>query len=198
MTERESITKDPNIRKGVIPSVIASLIVIFCIQPILRFVWSAMLTLGTSFLQRYIDSIYASAALGHRNYIDVMLLMAMLSLFSGISIGMAIGLMRRILWKEHHPRKPGKRHILYVWLWIILFHAVAIIFVVRPYADLQLNTSFQQRLKVLAPILEDLELKELEAAWASMQTREDYEAIKMRLEKTAEAHSITLPKALWK
>jgi len=198
MTKNESTARESLIPRGIITGVVASLIVITLIQPILRLAWSATLTLGSRFLQSYVDSIYASAALGHRNYVDVILLMVMFSIISGTLLGMTSILTRRIFKPERRPHKPGKRHLLLFWLCIVLFHISAVVAVVRPYADLQLNTSFQQRVKVLAPKLTDLEQEELEAAWASMQTRADYEVLRLRLEKKAEEFGITLPKALWK
>lgn len=198
MAENEPITRDTHFSKGVIASVIASLIVIILIQPILRLAWSFMLTLGSRFLQSYIDSIYRSAALGHRNYVDVMLLIAMLSILCGITLGATFAVTHLLLHPKRCARRPGKPHLLLLWLLVVLLHLVAISVVVGPYVDLQLNTSFQQRLKVLAPKLTDLEMKEFEASWASMQNRGDFDSIRSKMESTAKKYGITLPKPLLK
>ncbi len=199
MTEDQPITKDSVIRKGIIASVIAAFVVIIFIQPLLRFIWAVILALGSRFLQGYIDSTYKSAALGGRNDVDVILIGWLFAIVSGMMIGMTLAIIKKKLSRERPSRKSGKRlEWLILGICLVLFHVSGISVTVRAFADLQLNTSFQQRLKVLGPVLKDMEVKELEAAWASMQTRADYEAIQMRLEETAEAHEIRLPKALWK
>jgi len=87
---------------------------------------------------------------------------------------------------------------VFAWFCFLLMLVLTIFGAVQPVADLQLNTSFQQRLKVLAPALSDLQMKEFEAAWASMQTRADFLAIQLRMERAATQHNIVLPKPLWK
>ena len=198
MAENESITKDPQIRKGVIASVIASLAVIVLIQPVLRLVWSTILSIASRYLQGYVDSIYSSAALGHRNYVDVLLLMYMYACIAGMATGLGSVLTQRVSRPEHPPKKLGRRHVVLYWGLVVLFYVLAVATAVRPFADLQVNTSFQQRLKVLAPRITDLEMKELEAAWASMKGRADYDAITLKMESIAKQHGITLPERLLK
>ena len=65
---------DVQMRKGISAGIIAALIVMIFIQPILRFAWSGIQIIGPRILSRYMNSIYRSAALGHRNYVDVILL----------------------------------------------------------------------------------------------------------------------------
>ena len=69
---------------------------------------------------------------------------------------------------------------------------------IKPFTDLQLNTSFEQRLTILAPNINDLEFKEFEAAWALMQSRKDFEAINNRMENTAKKYGVILPPNLLK
>ena len=72
------------------------------------------------------------------------------------------------------------------------------VLLVRQFADLQLNTSFDQRLTVLAPKLTELECKELRAQWASMGSRGDYEEIVSTMETLAEEKDVALPELLLK
>lgn len=198
MSEYTPISRDSQIRKGVIASVIASLLFVVVIQPLLRLVWSLVLSHGSRFLQGYVDSIYLNAALGHRNYVDVVLLVLVYSASSGLFVGMATVLTRRVIQPDPQPRKPRRYHLVLFWFMVLMFHLAAFYSGVRIYADMQLNTSFQQRIRVLAPRLSDLQMKELEAAWASMQTRVDFLAIQMGMEQIAEQNNIVLPRALWK
>ena len=202
MTPNESITRDYKIRKSIIASVIASVIIIILIQPLLRLVWSLVLGQGSRFIQAYVDSIYQSAALGHRNHVDVMMLSLFVGVisgaFTGISLVFTLAITKGILRPDRKPQKLAKRSLLLLWLGILLLLVFAIALIIMPFADLQYNTSFQQRLKVLAPRITELEAKELEAAWASMQSRADYEAIKAKMEDMAQQYDISLPPTLLK
>jgi len=198
MLDAKVITKDPQIRKGIIASVIATVIVIVLIQPILKLAWSALLSFGAQFVQNYVDTIYKSAALGHRNYIDVLLLMGIFSFLSGSILAMTLLMTNRILRPDKKSKKLGKPHLCIIWLILIAFHVLAIFFIVTPYADLQHNTSFQQRLKVLAPVLTETKEEELEALWATMQSRTDFDAIKSQMETLAQDHNLQLPSTLMK
>jgi len=61
-----------------------------------------------------------------------------------------------------------------------------------------MNTSFNQRLTIIAPSLSDNEQKVLKAQWASMRNRRAYEVIVSSIEKIANDKKIELPKLLWK
>lgn len=199
MTETEAITKDAQIRKGIIASVIASVIVIILIQPLLRLAWSFLSGLGAQFIQNYIDSIYRSAALGHRNYLDVLMMGLLFSFVSGASVGIGISFTRRLLFPRREGKRPSKTRLLaLLWLSIVLLHIWALLVIIKPYADLQHNTSFQQRLKVLAPKQTETEEEELEAMWASMRSRKHFEEIKARMEAIAQEHALELPPTLLK
>jgi hypothetical protein len=59
----------------------------------------------------------------------------------------------------------------------------------------RLNLDFQQRLAILNPVLDDSEHKQILAAWASMRSRANYDAINKQLEDSARAHGVGfLPK----
>jgi hypothetical protein len=67
----------------------------------------------------------------------------------------------------------------------------------RSFAEMELNTSFDQRMTVLAPEISDLDAKRLRARWVQMKTRSDYLGINGTLESMASAHGVSLPKPLW-
>ncbi len=64
------------------------------------------------------------------------------------------------------------------------------------YTNLQLNTSFRQRLTVLAPKLSEQEHKEFLASWAAMHSRKDFDAITDRMNTLAQARNVVLPEPL--
>jgi predicted PurR-regulated permease PerM len=84
--------------------------------------------------------------------------------------------------------------LLYILSIVTIFLLICMI--VSVYADLQLNTSFQQRLRVLSPKIGDLETKNLQASWALMESKEDYEKIVRQMEELAKENNIELPKLL--
>ncbi len=196
MADGRSIIRDLEVRRGIIASIVASIIVIILIQPLLRLIWAFVLRISTRFIQNNVDSIYRNAALGHRDYVDVLLLMTLFSVLCGSLLGLGISLTKRVVRPAAEPKKSGKRRLWHTWTSIAFLHVIAVVCIIRPFTNLQYNASFQQRLKVLAPKIDDLEFKQIEAAWASMQSRQDYLAIKARMEALAEQHSLTLPRVL--
>jgi hypothetical protein len=58
-----------------------------------------------------------------------------------------------------------------------------------------LRLSFEQRLRILAPVLSDEDEKRIGAAWASMSSRGDFERVTLEMNKIATDHKITLPEA---
>lgn len=200
MTNGQSMREDPEIRKGVLASIIASILVLIFIQPVLRLVWALVLGLGGKFLDKYIDSIYRSSAFGHRNHVDVMLLLFLFAASSGLFMGFTSVITHRIIDSRSVPAHPKKRNLMLMSVLMLvgtpIFLVASLSVSIRSLADLQYNTSFQQRLKVLAPKITDAQFKELEADWASMKSRQDYLSIKVRMEAIAQENRITLPEVL--
>jgi len=190
--------KDPVIRKGIIASIVATLIVMVLIHPLLRLCWEGVLGFGTYCHRGFVDSIYRSAALGKRNHVAVMLMGLIFCFLVGGITGVAVGLTRRIVKPKAERKPPGKTHAVVAWIMVVAIALSWTVLLVRQFADLQLNTSFDQRLTVLAPKLTELECKELRAQWASMGSRGDYEEIVSTMETLAEEKDVALPELLLK
>jgi len=181
-------------RKSILASVIASLFVIIFIQPLLKLMWS----FSTGYLfERFTNSIYMNASLGHRNYIDVMFLVMGYGVLCGLLSMSTLNVLRA---RGHDMRVISETKFFRVFVVIlsIVIFVLGLLFVMECFSDLQLNTSFQQRLTVLAPKLSDLEYKELQASWASMKTRSDYLAVNEKMEHLAKVNNIVLPVPLLK
>ena len=78
------IVKDPQIRRGVIAGIIASVIVLIFVKPLIRLFWAALLNVGLNFIQTYVDSIYRHAALGQRNDVDLIILFVIFAILLGL------------------------------------------------------------------------------------------------------------------
>jgi len=185
-------------RKGVISSIVASLIMFFLLEPLARLLWHGISLLSSRIAVSYIDMAYKSAALGHRNDVSVLLLTIALSGLLGITVGLSAGITRRMF--QSKAAKPMSPRLIVVALWCIagIMTISSLIAIVPTVIDLQLNTSFQQQIKVISPRVTDQTIKELEASWAMMETRKDYEAIQDSILKIATKNNIRLPKPLIK
>lgn len=201
--------KDEMMRKSVIASVIASVVVMLCIKPLLNIFWSFLLWLTENVSEGVSNSIYRSAALGDREYVSVIVLILMISIPTGMAILLLISLkvLNIILGKEFEDDsekidgiilKLSKIAKSIYAICIVLLLPTVIFLLLTVFADLQLNTSFNQRLTVLSPKLTDQEIKEFRASWASMGNRTDFENLNGMLESTAKKYSVKLPKQLLK
>jgi hypothetical protein len=192
------VLKDPTFRASVIASVIAAVLMIF-IQPLLNTLWAGILWVGTNFL---VDQIYSNAALGHRQWVVVLSFVA--AIFS-----VAISFLRRSIYLIFSEPKTSQKPMLLTTSKIfrkkiflvgnlLILSLLAIYLSMTVFIDLQLNTSFDQRLTVLAAKVPDQKIKELRAQWAQMKTRTDYLILNESLEKLAYDAGISLPEPLLK
>lgn len=108
-------------------------------------------------------------------------------------LGGSISLLRKSM-----SKLSPKKILLFESVFTFLFFGALLLNLTLVFVDLQTNASFQQRITVLAPVITDQEYKELQAMWASMDSRSDYEAINLKLELLASEHGIRLPKPLMK
>ena len=193
---------DINIRKSIIASLISSIIVLVFIKPILNLGWKFLLWCSTNFYQNFLNVVYKNAALGQRDWVSVILFFVLVSIAMGISTEILTRPIFRKLQKikekkgDNIFRKIKRISICLSYIILIVTIFLLICIAVSVFADLQLNTSFQQRLAVLSPKIGDLETKNLQASWALMESREDYKNIILRMEELAEKYKVKLPKLL--
>ena len=192
---------NPAFRLGVIASIVASFVFIYFVDPLLRSAWAIILFAGRWIYSGITDQIYVNAARGHRDWLGVEFVMFVDGVLSGILTGAVVVSLARARWGPatvEGLRRTGKRLavafvVLFVIVWILATHTAF-----TALADLRLNTSFSQRLTVLAPKLSDQEHKEFLAMWASMASRRDYERLNAVLEQTASSRGVKLPAPLLK
>lgn len=61
------------------------------------------------------------------------------------------------------------------------------------YLTVQFYCAFEQKMTVLAPHIDDLEMKQFRATWASMKGYSDYVELQERLEQLAKEKNVDLP-----
>jgi len=66
--------KESPIRKEILIAIFIGFLTYALFDPLTKLLWNWILVISTGTFQGYVNSIYKSAALGHRNYIDVLLI----------------------------------------------------------------------------------------------------------------------------
>ncbi len=167
---------------GIISGIVSSLIVIIFIHPILSFIWNAVVTIGGSVQQGYVDRIYRNAAIGDRNLVGHMTFLILLtfSLFGAMFLWMRTAVSSRFL------------NIVSALAALVLCSVLLVAFSLSS-GIMEISASFTQRLTVLAPAISDAEYKTLKARWASMRAKADYDAIVTAMDRRAAELGITLP-----
>lgn len=175
-------------------SVVASVLVFVFIQPLLSAAAMTFAWAGEHVHSGISKSLYTRAAITYEERFSFITLLAMLSLIAGSSIGALSSRFGRSNAKDTEP----SRFRLYV-AGLVAFVMTALLFLAISvyYAEIQLKSSFSQQTTILAPHITDQEYKELQAAWASMGSREDFVAISERLDRIAKEQDIVLPRRLW-
>jgi hypothetical protein len=211
---------DPIMKKSILASIIASILVVVFIQPILNLVFKVTNITGEYVYVGFSNGIYRNAALGERSNLVFMIycfMLALVTIFCGAVVFVSVNRVRKLI----SPREAtGKKEdtgriqvdtpntskrstylqglsITMVILYILLLLCVLGLLTLA-YTNLQLYTSFRQRLTVLAPKITEQEYKELQASWASMRSRTDYEAVTEEMNRLAQEHNIVLPELLMK
>lgn len=85
-----------------------------------------------------------------------------------------------------------------IYLLLVIEVIVGISSYFAAYTDLQLNSTFQQRIRLLAPYIDEQKEEYFIALWTSMKTREDYEVIMNEFNTIARTEKIKLPEPLMK
>lgn len=190
---------DATLRKSIIASIIASLLVLIFIKPLLDIIWEFISWVSTYCYSGFNNAVFCNAALGQRDWVAVLHLELFISMLCGTLAGFSI-----VIFLVKHAeskiveritkRRKIFRALIPILSVIMVFLSILILVIIR--TDLQLNTSFKQRLTALSPHVSDLKIKELKASWAMMQDRKNYEEIIEEMENIAQKNGVQLPKLL--
>jgi hypothetical protein len=188
--------RDPDFRRNLLVSVVTSVLVLLFIEPILSWSGNAIMWFGANVYDGVTNSIYRSAARGFReesSFASLIIILATLAgLFSAILMVMLLPRRRKPAQVES---KRNYRKILFSAL-TVLFLLDGLVIVAEDFANIQLNTTFNQRITVLAAKVPEQRIRELKASWALMEKRADYEALTAEMNKLAKQFNTKLPAAL--
>lgn len=215
--------KDKTIRKGIIASVIASVIFMIVLEPLMKILWSFFNNTSNKIYNSYLDSIFTNAAIGHRNHLDFMTYYIETVFLFGVLFLILIrsnSIIRqhkekesisKIKTKEEFERKSEElkiraskiiKQLRILFISEIVFGSISLIIMLsslfKEYANLQLNSTFNQRTNAIAPYIDDQQQKILNSKWALMKSKDEYIEIKHYIEKIAKDNNINLPKELIK
>lgn len=146
-----------------------------------------MLSFGESIQAGYVDRIYRNAALGDRNLIGHSSLLVLVLLLTFIPISFLVPKVAR-----HHTVISKLSYVL-ISLVSLVSSFFLLIIVSLSMGVMEINASFNQRLAVMAPAINDQEYKEFRAQWARMRSQSDYRALVSTMEKRASDLQIQLP-----
>ena len=197
-------------RKTIPLFVVSSIVAGVILQPIGAWLLRLLLSSSGNFYQSYVDALYSNAALGQRDWIDALFVIIGFIFLSSTAIALAIV---RFVLNDIDPddahfsidkvpspiRQMIEPNRITKGIFILMFFVAWLQILsttVRVFTDLQLNTSFEQRLTVLAPHIDDHEEEVIRANWAMMDSRSDYVDLNLLLETRAKEYLIELPEPL--
>ncbi|MEH0086349.1 hypothetical protein V6233_22960 [Vibrio antiquarius] len=197
--------EDPSVRKSLIVSVVASVLVILFVQPFLNFSGDMIQWVLSKTAVIMSDSIYKDAALGMREKFSFLLLIMVFQLIFMVLLSSLYKKFFRTtspqssideLSDVEKVNRTKKRKII---SFFTGFTSVILVFWLggMQYVGFQMNASFSQRVTILSPYISEQDVKVLKSEWAQMQSREDYEAINEKILSVAESNNIVLPRLLW-
>ncbi|OXB06359.1 hypothetical protein B0A81_13670 [Flavobacterium plurextorum] len=187
-------------KRSLLKSLFASSIFLIVLKPILEFLWAIIADFSKNTFFNLSDYLYKNAAYGQRNWIDFLVWTAIILGFFLTSI-LKKNSHKRIdvenINKDNQAKITAKRIIVkYSPIINIILFLPIIYFIMLAYSDLQLNTSFNQRLNIISPYIDSTQEKILKSKWALMKTKEDFERINTKLEEIAKENKIKLPENL--
>ena len=215
--------KDKTIKKGVIAGIIASIIFMVILEPLMKLIWSFLINTSSSIYTSYFNSIFKNAALGHRNHVDFMTYAILTIIFIGV---MTFFYLKTYFYmktsrydnsitqdktKEQIENEVAKiaskitklnnrMKIIFVVgaVCCFIFSCISFSNLFKEYSNLQLNTSFNQKINAISPYINDNEQKVIISKWALMNSKNDYLEIKRNIDNIAKMNHFQLPEELIK
>lgn len=191
---------DDQLKKDLKVNLIVTLATVLLIQPIINGTGRALVWLGEHLNTFLSQQIYRSAAEGFNEYYSFQTWAMGLGILMGMYAAIGLIAVRRRTSNSVASRARWKAVATSRWrVGVALPMALVVLFFclyqfsVHSAAH-RLNSSFHQRLTVLAPSISDQEEEELRAQWASMRGVLDYDALNGAMATHAAKYGVTLPR----
>jgi hypothetical protein len=194
---------DPAITKGIVSGLIASALFLVLVQPILRGSWTVMAFTASHLYAGMSDRLYLHTAQGRETFRLWGYMFILLPLV--FATGTIWASLSRSVSRDHPSAVSASKVTRYLastrsgrGLLRLLGPVVFLLWAplaILEWGEVELSSSFRQRVAILAPYLTDREEKELRAAWAAMTHKLDYDKINEHIEGYAKQRGVTLPRA---
>lgn len=192
-------------KNGVVPGIVASVLVLVFIEPFLRLLRSIAVSAGDGLLVGLNNTVYQNAARGFHESAAESIFAGML-IFGIAALVLAWAVLRlisRATQVERDTRhsgfslgasRLGRVYVNYVFPTQLAFTVIMASFILWSNTRVtRLNTRFSQDLAALGPYLTEDQGKMFRSRWALMRSGADHSIIVKDLQAIADAHSVALP-----
>ena len=169
---------DSATRKALVISIVGGAILLYVVEPLLRYMPSIVLQVVGAISQGWTDTIFRDAA--QPKPTEALSILALSLLVVAVAI---------LLVAPGQPHGQGLPPSTVFPFAVIIGLALLAFSLIRD-TSADLAHCFHFRVTVLAPHLSDRETKELSASWTLMRSRADYDAIRGRLKEYAEKYNV--------
>ncbi|WP_339198132.1 hypothetical protein MKY95_08370 [Paenibacillus sp. FSL P4-0176] len=199
--------KIEGLKAGLVSGILGSMIFFIVFQPLLTKAGWVMNGLISIFFRNYTDSMYLTAAMKNTNAVTDDVISMLTGMIVGLIFSVSIVSYYVVFIEDKNKlndynvdtnrTKRKKRTIKYLWIiQTILVLIIAVMITTNLYKNLtsvKLIYKFEQDIVVLSEVLSQSELSKLKSQWAYMETKNDYNFIKIRINQLAEINNIELP-----
>ena len=182
-----------SLKQSIIAGVIASLIVIYFLDPILTFLARILLSVSSIAFKSYLDRLYCEIATSDPNIPFFFLLM-----LCGFGTGSITVIFLSYVFKSKIKEstqlieKAGSVKRFYALILVASFGLILL--TVDCYIRLKISSTFRQHMTVIAPTISEQEYKEFFSSFALIENKADYDALTNSLEEVAQKNGLKLPK----
>jgi hypothetical protein len=171
------------VKIGIVTGIISSILVIIFIQPILSFIWVLVLSFGEYVHAGYVDSIYREAALGSINSIGQNSILSFLLLTLFVMM-YSHSKLYNLFPAVNNVKRERFRNLYFGvnFLVISILSFMLLIISSITIGVMEISASYNQRLSILAPDIDEHEYKVWVSQWASMKGRSDYRLLVSSME----------------
>lgn len=192
----------------------------------MKLFWNFLNSSSNKLYGNYLDSIYMGVAKNMSGHIELLFLVLIISFLLGVITFVTQHALRKINYYkgkdkanekeiEERARKMsfdelkkavaerGREFMLFYriasiigTILIIIYTLIFLDTLLKETTRIKLNTDFNQKLRILEPVMEDNQKKYIISKWALMEHKEDYHFIKDSINNIAQKNNIIFPDKL--
>ena len=184
---------------SIIVAILSTMIFLYLLKPILDYIGSVVIQIGTILGAAYVDEIYTQIS-----YLEIRDQAFLLSLTLHGSMAAATMMIAVLIW--WHPKRINKKptdsddspkvstqtkvsaSVILVTVSLVLTTTIA-----TQWYQLTLITSFKQYSRILAPYMTEQQEEELLSQWSLIKSAEDFDLVNEKVHNIANDNNIELP-----